>query len=357
MTDRSVIIPGGRKGFPLEGSELELILKSGGRRIGLYAELGRYFAPDGSLNEPAFRTFVSDSLRARLDAEEGSAEQAGRWLSTYLADVLAYLDSKGMHAATLRLFEVAVDESAKLGVTAIMVDPRLLQELLTMAAQKGPAIPVRRHAPDEKRKRILDCALKIITERGFHQITMDEVAAESGVAKGTVYRYFKSKEDLLDQLLVTTSQMIVERFSKSFTGEQNVIDEIQCFIEDWLQFIEENHDLYRLIQAEGILPHSGRRAKFYEYLMSNFPMAKERIVAMNAAGELKMVSFSTVAYGMLGFIDGVVNKWFRSGMSYPLRDETPVILEVLINGFAKERGRPRVYFQPPEDQPDPPPAP
>jgi len=332
----------------MEQQELERIVKSGGRRIELYAELGTYFAPDGSLTEAAFRSFVSEQLTSRLTGSDAAG--AGAWLSSYLANVLNYLEEKGMHGVTLRLFEVAVDESAKLGVTGIVMEPRVLQGLLTMASGKGPAGATRRHAPDEKRKRILDCALAVFTERGFHQITMDEIAAESGVAKGTVYRYFKSKEDLLDQLLVSTSQMIVQRFSKTFSGSQNVLDEIEVFIVDWLQFISDNHALYRLIQAEGIIPHSGRRAKFYEYLMSNFPMAKERIVALNAAGELKMVSFSTVAYGILGFIDGVVNKWFRAGMSYPLRDEAPVILEVLFNGFAKEKGRPRVFFHAPEER-------
>lgn len=331
----------------MEEQELERIVKSGGRRIELYAELGSYFSPDGSLNEPAFRSFVTEQLKGRLSGADEA--NAGGWLSSYLADVLEYLEKKGMQEVTLRLFEVAVDESAKLGVGGIVMDPRALQGLLSMAARKGPSGPMRRYAPDEKRKRILDCALTVFTERGFHQITMDEIAAESGVAKGTVYRYFKSKEDLLDQLLVATSQMIVERFSRTFSGGHNVLDEIEVFIVDWLQFISDNHALYRLIQAEGVIPHSGRRAKFYEYLMSNFPMAKERIVALNAAGELKTVSFSTVAYGILGFVDGVVNKWFRSGMSYPLRDEAPVILEVLFNGFAKEKGRPRVFFQAPED--------
>ena len=53
---------------------------------------------------------------------------------------------------------------------------------------------------------------------------------------------------------------------------------------------------------------------------------------------------------MLGFIDGVVRKWFRSGMSYSLQDELPVILEVLFNGFVRDASQSRRFYVPPEQQ-------
>jgi AcrR family transcriptional regulator len=327
-------------------------IRSGGRRIALYAELGGYFLPDGQLNGPAFRAFLKTSLADKAK-ESGSAaspqENAGLWLSSYLEQVLTYLEEKEMEEAALAMVELAVDEATKLGVAKLALDPQRMQRMFSLAAKGKDAGFQRKQGADEKRQRIFDCALKVFTERGFHQATMDEIAEAAEVAKGTLYRYFKSKEDLLDQLLLVTSQKVVERFSVAFRGQSDVLEEIQRFIEAWVTFIEENHALYRLIQAEGIIAHSGRPTLFYEYLISNFPMVKERIVSMNTGGELKTMSFHSVAYGMLGFIDGVVHKWFRSGMTYPLRDEVPVILEVLFNGFANPSGRRKIFFVPPED--------
>jgi len=328
-------------------SSAEIYVRSGGRRIALYAEVGGYFSPDGQLDAQAFRRFLGESLRPYLLTGDGSAG-AAVWLSTYLENLFAYLEEKGMGSAVMELFEAAVDEAAAQGLAQVTLGPQWMQKILSMAAARPEPGINRKHAPDDKKKRILDSALQVFTERGFHQATIDEIAAASGVAKGTVYRFFDGKEDLLDQLLLATSQKIVERFSGAFTGQENVLDEIQRFIEEWLRFVEENHRLYRLIQAEGIIPHSGRRTMFYEYLIANFPMAKERVVAMNSSGVLKTLSFSTVIYGMLGFIDGVVNKWFRSGMDYPLHDEVPTILEVLFNGFVRERDQAKVFFVPPE---------
>ena len=61
-------------------------------------------------------------------------------------------------------------------------------------------------------------------------------------------------------------------------------------------------------------------------------------------------AYALGALKILGFIDGVVHKWFRRGMDYPLSDETPVILEVLFNGFVGEKTTSRLFFEPGEDE-------
>jgi len=327
-------------------SEAMAHVRSGGRQISLYAELGGYFSPDGELHEEEFRRFIRTAL------EERSADQkAGLWLSSYLDHVLGYLEDKGMGSTTLRLFEVAIDESAKLDVGEVTVSPQHMRRMLALRiAPKDVEAPRKRDA-DNKRNMILDASLGVFTARGFHEATMDEIASASGVAKGTLYRYFESKEDLLEQLLTETRGKILDRFGRVFSESDDVLEQIQSFIEEWIAFIEENHALYRLIQAEGTRLRGGIQTIFYEALISNLPMIKERVVSMDDAGALKTISFHTVVYGIFGFIDGVVRKWFRSDMEYPLSDELPTILEVLFNGFVSDARSRRAFFVPPDETP------
>lgn len=317
---------------------------SGGRQISLYAELGGYFTPEGVLREEEFRRFIRTSLQ-----ERAPDQIAGSWLSAYLDHLLGYLEDKGMGTATLRLFEVAIDESAKLGVDEVSVSARHMQQMLRQRSAEEIPESTRKRDADSKRKLILDASLEVFTLRGFHDATMDEIASRSGVAKGTLYRYFASKEDLLEQLLSETTLKILDRFGAVFSGSEDVLEQIQSFIEDWVAFIEENHALYRLIQAEGTTLRGGNQTIFYESLISNLPMIKERVVSLDADGLLKTTSFHTVVYGIFGFIDGVARKWFRAGMEYPLRDEIPTILEVLFNGFLGKHEKGKVFFVPPDD--------
>jgi TetR/AcrR family transcriptional regulator, fatty acid metabolism regulator protein len=319
-----------------------ILIKSGGRRIELYAELGKYFLPTGSLNEPVFRKFLLKELSSKEDPSD--------WLSVYLDRVLSYLEEKGMGSAAISLLEAALDESAKMGTAKVAISPEYLKKLLSLAQNQNKTAQTIKDASQEKRNKIFEAALKVFGERGFYEATMDEVAARAGVAKGTLYRNFKSKDDLFDSLLLESSNEIVERLSKIFIDDSDVLEQAQQFIEEWVGFIEENHVLYKLIQTEGNFKRSGSSIMFYEYLVTNLPMLKERIVSMNINGQLKSMSFYSVTYGMLGFIDGVVHKWFRSNMDYPLSDEIPLILEVLFNGFTDHNAERKIFFCPPEDK-------
>ena len=326
--------------------------KSGGRRISLYAEVGRYFTADGVFDETTFRQIIHNALRDAakdLSPQEGRISQ-GKWLSDYLSKVMDYLSEKDMSDAASRVCKTAVEEAANAGITEVALSPQHLKNMLQAASPVSTGKKKRQHALDEKRKKIYRAALKVFSEDGFHQATMNKIATLSGVAKGTVYEYFKSKEELLDQLLEERYEEIVERISAICDRGGDILEQTREMIEFWVGFIEENPQLYRLIQSEAIFRRSGEKVMFYDYMISHLPMFKERIVALNREKNLKTTSFYTTFYGILGFIDGVAHKWFRCQMDYPLKDEIPVILEVLFNGFVGEQVTRRNYFSPAEDE-------
>jgi TetR/AcrR family transcriptional regulator len=72
-----------------------------------------------------------------------------------------------------------------------------------------------KNLPDEKRERILHAATRLFAERGFNQTDMDEIARRSGVAKGSLYNYFRSKDDLF----LHVCRDAIERSRKATWGE------------------------------------------------------------------------------------------------------------------------------------------
>src|SRR5258708_37881017 len=65
---------------------------------------------------------------------------------------------------------------------------------------QDPRFPEAATLRNEKRARIMDAAIKVFAERGFHTATVAEIARGAGVADGTIYLDFKSKDDLLLRL-------------------------------------------------------------------------------------------------------------------------------------------------------------
>jgi AcrR family transcriptional regulator len=320
--------------------------KPDGERIPLYAEIGGFFSPDGNFDEAVFRSRLNDYRNIlKGDAEESikSREEINRWFSDYTREIVDYLHEKGMDEASFKLFISAVEEFSRIGIEMVTVPSKYLKSLLSVQST-FTSNGKKKATPGEKRKVIFQAAIKVFSEDGFYRATMDKIALVSGVGKGSLYRYFKSKEDLLSELLSEKYDEIIKQFRLIFSKEPDLIKQIEELIRFWVSFIEENHEVYALIQSEAITQKTGNREMFYDYIITHLPMFKERIVAFNIEKKMKTTSFYSVFYGILGFIDGVVYKWTRNNRNYPLQDEIPIILEVLFNGFIGENWTKKRYY-------------
>ncbi len=313
-------------------------------KTSLSREVGKFFYPDGRFDEQSFRAYLHENINLLKNDDAAGPDDLSRWLSGYLGGMLDYLHDKGMEKAADVLVRSAVEESSRLGIDNITLPTRYIRPLLEKTGD--PPNKNGEKQADNKKFKIFQSALQIFANKGFHGATIDEIAALSGVGKGSVYRYFKSKEELLEELLAETYNKIIKMISDIFNRDQDVLRQIQEMIEVWIGFIEENHIVYRLIQTEAIYNKSGGRTGFYNYFIKELPMFKERILALNSEKKLKTTNFYTVFYGIMGFIDGVVHKWFSRDMSYSLKEEVPVILEVLFNGFVGKADRGRTFFNP-----------
>ena len=67
-------------------------------------------------------------------------------------------------------------------------------------------------ATEDKRKRILDAAVRVFAEHGYHTARVGDIAADAGVAHGLLYHYFASKDDVLKTIFVENWGQLVERF-------------------------------------------------------------------------------------------------------------------------------------------------
>jgi len=64
--------------------------------------------------------------------------------------------------------------------------------------------------PEIKRQKIMDSAIKILNQKEYYKCPIDEIARKAGVAKGTVYLYFKSKEDLYFSVLINLIDKVID---------------------------------------------------------------------------------------------------------------------------------------------------
>lgn len=115
----------------------------------------------------------------------------------------------------------------------------------------------------DKRKRILEGALRAFAEKGFYNTKVSEIADEAEVADGTIYLYFKNKDDLLISLFEDRMEWIIDRIQRELEHvEGGIVEKVRRFVALHFQLAIENPDLAEFITVE--LRQSAKFIKEYD---------------------------------------------------------------------------------------------
>ncbi|TAL38995.1 MAG: TetR/AcrR family transcriptional regulator [Spirochaetes bacterium] len=305
-------------------------------RVSFYGKIGEFFQPDGNFDRARFLVRLGRSLEdvKKKHKTEKTYKRAGaEWLSRYLNEVLVYLFEKGMAGAALDLFRSAISEAKNRMLDPIAVAPAFLENIIALGESRDEKTKRTNPSWDNKRKAIFKAALNVFERDGYPKSTMDAIAAGTGIGKASIYRMYKNKEALLDDMLQEKFNEIAAEINKIHSQESDVLGQIQEMVSYWLSFITDNYTVYTLIHNEKNSAGVSNRMLFYDHITANLPMFKERIVALNKENKLKTINFYTVFYGILGYIDGIVVKWLKDERAYDLTGKSLEILDVIFTGI------------------------
>lgn len=210
----------------------------------------------------------------------------------------------------------------------------LLEDLLFQSLQR----PMERDTKKRKKQKdartsILQAALEEFSEKGFHASTIDSIAERAGIAKGTVYRYFNTKEGLFTALKEDTMTEFVELARQDLSQQDDILKIIGSVIRMYLSFFEKNSAFFKVIIQEHKDFGTEFSEKFINELILALPGLKRRCWKASRSGHLKQMNYFTVFYGIIGFLNGVIQKWLHDGGEGSLLDEIDTVTEVLFYGF------------------------
>ncbi|HEX5036547.1 MAG TPA: TetR/AcrR family transcriptional regulator [bacterium] len=117
-------------------------------------------------------------------------------------------------------------------------------------------------AKEEKSLRILDAAIRIFARKGFYNSTIADVAKVAEVAEGTIYLYFKNKDDLLISIFEHSMDLFIAEAQKELEGVADPKEKLQRFIALHLKLVQKNPELAQVLQIE--LRQSSKFMKEYE---------------------------------------------------------------------------------------------
>lgn len=108
---------------------------------------------------------------------------------------------------------------------------------------------------------IQEAALRVIARRGLAAATMQEIAAEAGVAKGTLYLYFENRDDLVQRTADVAVSQLLETLEATLAGSGSFGGQLRALVEAKLRFFDTHREFFRLYLAlshGSVEPPSGR---------------------------------------------------------------------------------------------------
>src|SRR5450756_2503586 len=98
---------------------------------------------------------------------------------------------------------------------------------------------------------ICEAAMRVVGRTGLSKATVEEIAREAGVAKGTVYLYFPSRDAILEKTVEAAVGQLLERLRCAEDKGQTFADSLELVLAAQFAFFDENRDFFRLYFASG----------------------------------------------------------------------------------------------------------
>ena len=185
-----------------------------------------------------------------------------------------------------------------------------------------------------KYHRILEAAVKVFAEQGFHQSTISQIAREAGVADGTIYLYFKNKDDILVQFFNYKTKLVFDRFREEVDKADNCFDKLRNLIRRHLEEFQNDRNMAVLYQAE-----THQNSRLVEEQIKDMSKLCLDIVSeiveqgQEEGGIRKDIYVGLVKRFILGGVDEVINTWLHSGGKYDLVSMADPLVDLFIRGI------------------------
>jgi len=199
-------------------------------------------------------------------------------------------------------------------------------------------LPRREREKLRQRREMLDAALKLFSEKGFHNVSMHEIARNAEFAIGTLYKFFKNKEELYKALLIENSDRFHQALTKAVEETDDEIEKLRNYVKAKSTVFRDNVSVIRLYFAETRGASFNIKAGLDNEIRERYGRFMYILASVFESG-MKKKLFQKIAdpYHLAVALDGLCNTflvlWMESPEKHPYPADPDVILKILFEGL------------------------
>ncbi|MCG6963276.1 MAG: TetR/AcrR family transcriptional regulator [Acidobacteria bacterium] len=184
------------------------------------------------------------------------------------------------------------------------------------------------------RRAIEEAVVRLLTKSGSQGFTMEQVAAEAGVAKGTLYLHFKGKKDLLDQVKEASLAPLREELEAIFNADLGPQEKIRELVANQLRYFDERRDLFKVLLEErqvAQLQRTRQQNSRYKYILGRIASVVEEGMRI---GVFRSLEAAKVAAMLFEASIAVIGQRLWSDHPAPWEEDARFLVEVFVHGIA-----------------------
>ncbi len=191
-----------------------------------------------------------------------------------------------------------------------------------------------------QRQEMLDTALDLFSQKGYHNVTMHEIANKAEFAVGTLYKFFKNKEDLYSALILEKTEGFYQTIVGALEEGDDEIDKLRKYIQARGAVFRANVPMIRLYFSEAYGESHNLFAELNMKIRQRRDETLTMIASVFASGMRKNLFKRTaepafLAVALEGITTAFLFKWLEEPESHPFPEDPDTILNILFKGLAE----------------------
>jgi TetR/AcrR family fatty acid metabolism transcriptional regulator len=186
-----------------------------------------------------------------------------------------------------------------------------------------------------KKQQIINAAIEVFGKKNFQSSSISEIAQRANIAEGTIYQYFKNKEDLFFSIPLEKTKEFCRDLDLHLEGITGAYNKIRKFIWFYLYFFQVNPAYSRALMLEMRVNKRFSRAKAFKA----FNLLTDKILEIIEEGlEEKVIRTDVSIYLLrqliLGILEHIVTRWHLKEERYPLTDSSEDVCKLIFQGIS-----------------------
>lgn len=192
-----------------------------------------------------------------------------------------------------------------------------------------------------QRQEMLDAALDLFSEKGYHNVSMHEIADRAEFAIGTLYKFFKNKEDLYKSLVIELAETFHKRLTEAIEINDDEVEKLKNYVRTKGELFQANVSVIRLYFAETQGASFNIKAGLDSELRKQYDDFLQAIALIFERGMAKKLFKETAEpYHLALALDSICNTflslWLESPEEHPYPEDPEVILNILFKGLVAQ---------------------